>query len=416
MSYTEKVGGTIGKVEMDTVPKKNQITNYVKDAIDASKFYYHESEEFLVTKVYIDSQRGRGNIEGVFIRRPQQEVKDVKPLWPNIITMPVVGEHVVVIEFEKQLFYTSIINTTNSTNENSIPGVVDTYEVGTKLGKGFEKRNIPQIQISEGSIAYEGRFGQSIHFDKNIFEDPKKGTSISPVIKIRATRHHNDSDFAKKGKLGLVREDLDDDDSSIYLTSNGLQGQKFEGKEIKGKNIFMKSDNIYIRGRKDVIIQGKGDISLHAESGQTIKMGDPNALYIPTVDAKALVELMKNIMSFITKTFTAIGNATNPATLVKAAKDIKQALGEDLPAIIDTVENEKYLNNQIQVADPSFKLPENPASKLIAKKKQLENLKENIEKRAEQIESIQDKVDKLKDITEIEGEVEQIVTVAGVRG
>ena len=81
MSYTEKVGGTIGKVEMDTVPKKNQITNYVKDAIDASKFYYHESEEFLVTKVYIDSQRGRGNIEGVFIRRPQQEVKDVKPLF-----------------------------------------------------------------------------------------------------------------------------------------------------------------------------------------------------------------------------------------------------------------------------------------------------------------------------------------------
>ena len=102
--------------------------------------------------------------------------------------------------------------------------------------------------------------------------------------------------------------------------------------------------------------------------------------------------------------------------VVQAAKDIKQALGEDLPAIIDTVENEKYLNNQIQVADPSFKLPENPASKLIAKKKQLENLKENIEKRAEQIESIQDKVDKLKDITEIEGEVEQIVTVAGVRG
>ena len=30
MSYTEKVGGTIGKVEMDTVPKKNQITKEIK--------------------------------------------------------------------------------------------------------------------------------------------------------------------------------------------------------------------------------------------------------------------------------------------------------------------------------------------------------------------------------------------------
>ena len=387
------------KIEMDTVPKKGQITQYVKDCIESSKFYYHESEEFLVKEVMLDSIETRGNIEGHFLRNPDQKVivKNVKPLWPNIVNIPVIGEHVVVIKYEEQFFYTNIINTTNSTNENSIPGAIGTYKIGTKFGKRFEKRNIPQIQIGEGSIAYEGRFGQSIHFDKNIFEDPKKGTSISPVIKIRATRHHNDSDFAKEGKIGLVSEDLDQDDSSIYLTTNGLQNQTWNGKEITGKNIFMKSDTIYIRGRKDVVMEAKGDININAESGQTIKMGDPNAVYIPTIDAKSLVELMKNIMSFINKTMSALGAATNPTTLIKAAKDIKAALGEDLPAIIDTVENERYLNTQIMVADPNFKIPENPASKLIAKRNQYQNLKASAQKRAEQYESVQSKVNRLKD-------------------
>ena len=51
----------------------------------------------------------------------------VKPLIPNIVAVPVIGEHVVVIEYNGQHFYTSIINRKGSVNENSIPGASGGY-------------------------------------------------------------------------------------------------------------------------------------------------------------------------------------------------------------------------------------------------------------------------------------------------
>jgi len=126
-------------------------------------------------------------------------------------------------------------------------------------------------------------------------------------------------------------------------------------------------------------------------------MGDPNSVYIPTVNGKEIADFLQNLISFVSKTMGAIGKASNPATLIQAAKDIKQALGEDLPEIIDTVKNETYLNKTIMTADPNFKIPENPALKRIqAAKKKAENLKNKVEKRAKQVESAQSKLEKLK--------------------
>ena len=89
-------------------------------------------------------------------------------------------------------------------------------------------------------------------------------------------------------------------------------------------------------------------------------MGDPRAVFIPTIDGKVMAEFMKDLMSFINKTMAAIGKATNPATLLSAAKDIGQAVGKDLPSIVDTAVNEKYLNKQVMVADPNIKIPKLP--------------------------------------------------------
>ena len=54
-------------------------------------------------------------------------LENVKPLFGNMTTIPVIGEHVVVTELDGQLYYSTIINRKGSTNENSAPSVSDTY-------------------------------------------------------------------------------------------------------------------------------------------------------------------------------------------------------------------------------------------------------------------------------------------------
>ena len=384
MSFIEKIGvdNTLSlekELSALTPEARTQVSRYIKKVIQASAFKFHETEALTVRKVKLDKLSNRGYVDGEFVNS-KRFIEDVQPQWPNITTVPVEGEQVSVIEHNGQHYYTSIINRTGDVNSN----IVD----GQKL-KNFETRTVRPIKLKEGSVAYEGRNGQSIHFDT--------GFDFSPSIKIRA---HSGSAAG-----GLISEDLDDDDSSIYLTSNGLRGQKFNGKEIKGKNVFIKSDDIYIKGKKDVIIEGN-EIFINAKSGQTIKMGDPNSVYIPTVNGKEISNFLQNLISFVSKTMGAIGKASNPATLIQAAKDVKQALGEDLPAIVDTVQNETYLNKSIMTADPNFKLPENAALKRIqAAKKKAENLKNEVEKRAKQVESAQSKLEKLK---KIKDEVEEL--------
>ena len=376
MAYIDKIGvdNTVSlerELSALSPEARTQVSRYIKKIIQASTFEYHESEALKVKKVKLDKLSNRGHIEGEFVNS-KKYIEDIKPRWPNITTVPVEGEHVAVIQYGIDYFYTSIINRTGGINNN----IVD----GQKL-ENFETRKVNPIKLNEGSIVYEGRTGQSFHFDNNITKKKNEKSTISPVIKIRA--EHDSSGG------GLLSEDLDADDASIYLTSNGLENQRYNGNTITGKNIFMQSDNIYIKGRKDVVIEGNGEVFINAKSGQTIKMGDPKSVYIPTVNGKEIAEFLKNLVGFITKTMGAIGKATNPATILQAAKDVKAAIGDDLPAIIDTVKNETILNKTIMTADPNFKLPETPASKFIAQKvKRAKELKKNVEKRVKQAEKV----------------------------
>lgn len=73
------------------------------------------------------------------------------------------------------------INSFNSPNENSVPGIsyIGTGETPpttlTKFGKRFERNgSIRQVKAEEGDLILHGRFGNSINLGSN---------SNSPVIK-----------------------------------------------------------------------------------------------------------------------------------------------------------------------------------------------------------------------------------------
>jgi len=215
------------------VPTYSKISSMVKQIINASQYDYHETEAFEVTEVILNEPGLRGSVRGSFINNPDQEILGgvVKPKEPGKLTVPVIGEHVDVIELNGQHFYTSIINRKGSVNENSIPGASGIYEKNTQYGETFERRDVKELEIGEGCTLFQGRFGQSIHFN---------GHDNKPSILIR-----NNID---RGNGSIVSENIDTDDSSIYLTSDGLRGKRFDNQQIEGKKVLIKSDGIFIKG------------------------------------------------------------------------------------------------------------------------------------------------------------------------
>ena len=223
-----------------------KISSYIKQLIKASQFEYHESEAFEVKENFINARTsgGQGVVSGTFLNNPNQSIFDgvVYPINPNITNIPLIGEQVAVIEYNGKHFYTDIINRKNSPNENAIPGasggyVKNTkYKKNTKYGDTFERKDVKKIHVNEGDIVYEGRFGTSIKLGSDGKNKPTRGPK--PQIKIVAG-HRNIG-------MNLATQNIDDDDSSIYLLGSVDKSDK------ENQKILIKSNGIFITGRDTI--------------------------------------------------------------------------------------------------------------------------------------------------------------------
>ena len=300
MAWKEKkTVDTTTSIPLGRLAKPSEISSYIKKLIKASQYDYHESEAFEVTEVILNEPLNRGSVRGTFINNPSQEILGgvVKSLMPNVVAVPVIGEHVVVIEYNGQHYYTSIINRKGSVNENSIPGVAGNYTDNTKYGEKFERKKVKPLEIGEGCILYEGRTGQSIHFDSH---------HNVPSIKIRTNIDTGEGDF--------TTENIDEDDSSIYLTSDGLRGKSFEGQKIEGKNILIKSDSIFIKG-DDIRLGSRVDDNLQpvVKGDELVKVLDAIVQAISDganafTTEKAAGTLIQNLLKLVPKTKTILSN------------------------------------------------------------------------------------------------------------
>ena len=353
-NYTKPFKDLTNTTPLTRVARPQEISTYIKQLINASHVDFHETEAFEVSEVILDNVRDFGAVRGTFVDDPEQStVTDlVLPLMPNIMHIPVVGEHVVVIEYNQQLYYTGIINRNNSPNVNDRLGTAGFVEPNTVYGKTFKQNSkVRRLAANEGDITIEGRFGNSIRLGSNT----KNGT---PNIKIRAGQ-----DPQYDNVNILAKENINKDASSIYLSTNepvSIFNPSFPNKRVDGKSIVLNSDKLFfngnngdvnIRASKDVIIEGESVI-INAKKGQTIKMGDPRAPMLPTVNGQKLFELFVGLM----KLLTAVPKLSTPATAVQAGKDILK----ELPNVTKQVKNKEFLNMQVMTADPGFKIPDIP--------------------------------------------------------
>ena len=331
MSFIEKIGvNTDTSIPIGRLGTPQEISSYIKKVIKASLFLYHETEAVVVEKVYHNDPENYGAIKGKFVVS-KGIVDKVIPLMPHVTDIPLIGEHVLVTEYNGKHFYLTQINRKNSPTENSIP--IDLPE-NTKYGETYTKKDIRRVEVCEGDIVYEGRFGNSIKLGCD-------HTNNSPVIKIRAGQTLDTETRKITGKP--VKENIDSDASSIYLISDGLRGKKFDNQQITGKKILIKSDGIFIKG-SDIRL-GSGD---NNNLQQVVKGNDLKELLDPIFVSQQAVNqavIAKNTAEIVVS--SPGGPTPNPQKVVDLTKENKTLLqqNKDLQNAID---NSTYLSDKVK--------------------------------------------------------------------
>ena len=389
MAYRQKISQDTTTSIPGGIPTIGKVISLIKQQINHQQFDFYELETFEVTKVLLDyedlpkQKDGHpdysfyGAVAGRFVVNKSQTIKPedgpqlVRPLDPKIKNYPVVGELVVVANYNGKSYYWNTLNNFNLVNENSVPGIsyIGTGESPpmalTKFGKRFERDgSIRQVKAEEGDLILHGRFGNSINLGSN---------DNSPVIKIRSGQRTDVQGIIKKkdkpdikslkniiNRGGPIPEDINKDKNSIYLSTDKKytirnSNSKIGPLEASGNSIIINSDklifngrngNVNIRASKNLVLEGD-EVFVNATKAENIKLGDPRAKFIPTVNSSELVKIIDGIIK-------AISDGANAFTTETGAGKTIQALLKLLP------DTKNILNKNVKVADPNFKLPDLP--------------------------------------------------------
>ena len=293
------------------------------------------------------------------------------PLFPNQKNFPLLEELVYIIALPNtgigestsaiQYYYFQPINLWNSIHHNGYPPFTNSvlpesqqkdYQqvdggsvrkvtddpTKIKLGNTFEEKlNVKSLLPYEGDIIYEGRWGNSIRFGSTVLRPNTSnlwstvGEDGDPIIIIRNGQHDDGRD-----PWVPQLEDINKDQTSIYLTSNQkipieVSSKNYTSYKIKpqspseyqGKQVIINSDRLLFNTKVDsILLSSQKTISLNAresvniDTPQTIvqspdiRLGDLNAtepIILGETFLTDLSSLLKNIISLSQALQTPIG-------------------------------------------------------------------------------------------------------------
>tara|TARA_B100000131_G_scaffold47282_2_gene41932 strand:- start:4960 stop:6105 length:1146 start_codon:yes stop_codon:yes gene_type:complete len=278
----------------------------LKELTTQTEFY--ELEPLEVLEVHLDESKssfpktGDGNpdysfvgaIIGRFILSEQgkniDNCKTFKPLNPSVSTTPIVGEVVIGVKYLGDYYYTSQLNLFGNPNLNTWFGVSkqkhkDTLvtkkdittpneQDDTKTIKGYYfndygvDTDARKILPNEGDVIVEGRFGNTIRLGSDIKNENQDSPNI--ILNVGQTKEGEEK--------SPIKENIDNDGSSIYLTTNqelefkpSVESKLVSG-PYKGKNILLSSDRIIFNTKNE------GDIGLF--SSRNFSLGAVKELVI----------------------------------------------------------------------------------------------------------------------------------------
>jgi len=201
--------------------------------------------------------------ENLYIAFPLDSTSRTYPLKNEIVLLtPGPRESADRDDSELKVYYSSVISIWNAANHNAAPANDNTV---TDIGNNAkELDSVNTLYPNHGDHIIDGRFGNSIRLggykgNKNIYTDDTNEGSPYTIIS-------NGRPYTGDILLPTV-EDINKDDSSIYVTSNHLiplsQARvKLESNvektiiadKYKGAQIIINSDRLVFNAKKDDII------------------------------------------------------------------------------------------------------------------------------------------------------------------
>lgn len=190
-------------------------------------------------------------------------------------------------------YWTEIVPIWNHPHLNVYPDTVKSQKAD--LGKDFEESSeIKPLQLNAGDVTIEGRHGNTIRLGgtKSKNSPLAKDVNGKPYIVIRNGQKKTDGD--------TVYEDVNDDDTSLYLTSDHKvpiteANRKFKGAtkapeltaKYQGKQLVGNSDRVVFNAREDnLVLSAKKHASINADTvsidGEKYVGLDASKIYLGT--------------------------------------------------------------------------------------------------------------------------------------
>ena len=285
-----------------------------------------------------------------------------KPFNSNNKKFPLINEIVYLLSLpdtsisnlnsNKSPYYIDIVSIWNSPHHNAFPENINTppleqqkdyveTEAGSvrrvtdqsteiNLGNTFvERSNIHPLQAYEGDVIYEGRWGNSIRFGSTVsgFTNwSTVGSNGDPIIILR----NGQGEQSDNGWV-TINENINNDDSSIYLTSTqniplnptsekyssySNQPEKinqFAGKQVlinSGRLVFSTTtDHILLNSQKSVGINAIESFNVDSPKSviqsNEIYLGGKNATE-PLLKGDTTIELLSQLVSQLTSLTTLL--------------------------------------------------------------------------------------------------------------
>ena len=334
----QREGGKGGGDTVDSVLTKSNVDALIAEKLSSEDFYELEPAEVLevlqggikhseLPDIYkLEGEEGPiedysyvGAVKARFIYSQQGKEASfvyLKPLNPNMYSVPAIGEIVVGVKYLGEFFYTTIINIHGNNNFNQVPNVslLNTKGTPPTIAPGkFLKRDETARRVvpQEGDVLIEGRFKNHIKLGSNIINEEESpnihivaghllnGDSDPTENKWREENENyekqlekpfTDDDSKKNTREKPLFSDLDKDASSIYLTTKEdlfvtppFKSQ-FEDAipPYKDQTILINSDkiilnaqntgNIVLSSVKNVIVSSKEEVII--ETPKLIIGGD----------------------------------------------------------------------------------------------------------------------------------------------
>lgn len=305
----------------------------------------------------VGQYNGIGTIEYQSVLIPTNtDIALAKPFFTNSRKYPLINEIVYLLPLpntnlsdsttSQSNYYIDVVGLWNSPHHNAYPSnpnelspsqqkdYVET-EAGNvrrvtdqsteiNLGNTFvEKSNIHPLQAYEGDIIYEGRWGQSIRFGstvKGFTTWSNVGENGDPIMILR----NGQGEQSNEGWI-TINENINNDDSSIYLTStqninlnptsevyNSYNTQPEKIDQYSGKQILLNSgrlvfnstvDHILINSQKSVGINAVESFNIDSPKSviqsNEIYLGNKNATE-PLLKGDTTIELLSELVVQLT--------------------------------------------------------------------------------------------------------------------